>query len=198
MLPEKVISFLEDYQVDPNVRNIYLPLVIDYINFQNERSELVQWTVILRGRDSLDKTLGDIDFGFGINVPMASRSRRINDPDSLGVITSPGDETLDLDEDEISRLNQFRADNPKIGINPAARVVRDSRKGLLLIYPISKYSGHDLTVEGNRRPLFDDPNGPLADNVICFALSFPYTLNEYGPNQTYVVGTVPWSDYERN
>jgi hypothetical protein len=196
--PDKVVGFLEDYQVDSNVRNIYLPLVIDYINFQNERSELDQWTIIVRGRESLDETLGDIDYGFGTKVPMASRSRKINDPDSLGVITSPGDETLDLDEDEISRLDQFRTDNPKIGINPAARVVRNSRKGLLLIYPISKYSGHDLTVEANRQPLFHDPNGPLADNVICFAISFPYTLNEYGPNRTYVLGTVPWSEYERN
>lgn len=196
--PDKVINFLENYRVDPIVRNIYLPIVINYINYLNERSELDQWTVIVRGRESSDETLGSVNFGRGINIPMISRTRLKSDPDSLGVITSPGDETLDLDEDEIFRLNEFRADNPKIGINPAARVVRNSRKGLLLIYPVSKYSGHDLTVNANRQPIFHNPDSPLAENVICIAISFPHTLNEYGPNRTYVIGTVPWSDYERN
>jgi hypothetical protein len=193
-----VIGFLEQYQVDPGVRNIYLPLIIKYIRFQNDRSELDKWTVILRGRDTLDATLGSLNFYPDRPVPMVSRSRLRNDQDSLGVITSPGDETLDLDEDEMRRLKQYREDHSSIGINPAARVVRDRRKGLLLIYPVSKHSGYEINGKTNRISLFDNPNKPDADHVICFALSFPFTLNEFGPNQSYVIGTVPWGEYERN
>jgi len=195
---DKVINFLERYQIDPEVRNIYLPLVIDYIKYQNDRSELNNWTVIVRGRESLDESIGSLNFCNGIDVPMVSRSRLKSDPDSLGVITSPRDETLDLDEVEFTKLNQYRADHPNIGINPAARAVRNSRKGLLLIYPVSKYSGHELTVEANRTSLFDDPNDSNVNNIICLAISFPMTTIEFGSNRTYVVGTVPWSEYERN
>jgi len=196
--PDIVIDFFEKYQVDSNASNVYLPLVIHYIKYQNEHSELTQWTVIVRGRESLDDKIGYIDISQGIRVPLVDRSRLISDPDSLGVITSPGDETLDLEEDEIAKLNQYRVDHPKIGINPTARAVRDHRKGLLLIYPVSKYSGQEVSVGTNRTSLYDDPNGPNAEHVICFAVSFPFTLNEYGQNRTYIVGTVPWSEYERD
>lgn len=193
-----IINFFEKYQIDSNASNIYLPLVIDYIKFQTERSELNKWTVIVRCRESLDEKIGDLEISRGIRVPLVNRSRLKSDLNSLGVITSPGDEMLDLDEDEIAKLDQYRAEHPRIGINPAARAVRSSEKGLLLIYPVSKFSGHEIADGLNRTSLYNDPNGPNADHVICFAVSFPFTLNEFGQNRTYVKGTVPWSEYERN
>lgn len=196
--PDIVINFLENYQVDSIASNVNLPLVIDYIKYQNEHMELDQWTVIVRGRESLDETIGYVDLGNGVRIPMISRSRLRSDPDSLGVITSPGDETLDLDDDEIAKLNQYRIDHPNVGINPAARAVRNNRKGLLIIYPVSKHSRHEITGRSNRINLYDDPNGPNSDHVICFAISFPFTLNEFGQNRTYVEGTLPWSEYELN
>jgi hypothetical protein len=195
---EAIIGFLEKYQIDAGVRNIYLPLVTKYIKFQNDHLELKRWTVIVPGRETLDSALGSIDLTDELEIPMISRTRLKADLDSLGVITSPGDETLDLDTEELVKLEEFRATNPKVGINPAARSVRDPTKGLLLIYPVSKYSGREIKIDSKRTELFKDPDQLGVNNLIGLALSFPFSSREFGKKDDYVFGTVPWSQDEHN
>jgi len=75
--------------------------------------------------------------------------------------------------------------------NNAAREARPSTEGLLLLYPISRHSGYDSTQGGLRRRLFDNPDGPLARDLVGLAISFPQAAQ---PQQVeaYLEGTARW------
>jgi hypothetical protein len=189
--PNDIIHYLENYCIDPNARNIYLPLIIQYIQNQNELNELINWTVIVRGRENNDSVLGKIDFGLQYPIPMISRTKLKSDRDSLGVITSPNDETLDLNKLELEQLEGYRnTAGIRIGINPAARGVRPSSRGLLLIYPVSRFSGYETPCTSNREPIFMNPDDTSSQDVICLALSFPETISDEGIEGEYLIGTV--------
>jgi hypothetical protein len=70
--------------------------------------------------------------------------------------------------------------------------VRDPAEGLLLIYPISRYSGQEVAAGSARRPLYDDPRDALARDVVGIAISFPRTENAESV-RGYMVGSVGWS-----
>jgi hypothetical protein len=63
---------------------------------------------------------------------------------------------------------------------------------LLLLYPISRYSGFDGTPPGkSREPIYTDPDGPTARDLIGLAISFPRT-KKLGPVEAYLEGTARW------
>jgi hypothetical protein len=187
----EVLAFLTEYQVDEEVRSLSMPLLCDYIRRQAGVGELMRWTVAVMGRTSQDARLGRTSWGIeGGEINMISRSRLRGDPDSLGVITSPGDEVVGLTPEQRGQAERL-AEEKGIGINPAAREVRDPSEGLLLIYPISRHSGHELVQGAPRRRLFDDPHDPLVRDVVGIALSFPRSVNAQ-PVRGYSVGTAGW------
>lgn len=189
---DAVLSFLGAYRVDGQVRSISLPLLRSYIERQTERGGLVRWVVAVKGRASPDPVLGVAKWGVcGGDINMISRSRLRGDLDSLGVITSPGDEATGLDDEQLQRARQRQTEDG-MGLNPAARQVRDAAEGLLLIYPISRFSGQDVGEGGARRPLYDDPRDALARDVVGLAISFPRT-DDPQVVRGYTVGTVGWS-----
>ncbi|SFK83887.1 Z1 domain-containing protein [Rhodanobacter glycinis] len=189
---DEVLAYLATYQVDDEVRSLSLALLDSYIERQREQGELVRWTVAMMGRTSHDPRLGRLpwDIPGGI-VNMISRSRLRGDPDSLGVITSPGDEAVGFTPEQLDQVTQLRQARG-IGINPAAREIRDPSEGLLLIYPISRRSGQELVPGGARQSLFGDPNDPLARDVLGIALSFPRSMNAQSVRGTYAIGTAGW------
>jgi len=185
------MEFLQAYQIDQDVRNINLPLLVQYIQSQYDFGELSNWTVAVRGRETNDATLGNIDLGIGQSIPMISRNRLAGDPDSLGVITNPGDEEIGLTQEQIKQAKSLReSSESRLGQNPAARLARPSTDGLLLIYPVSHFSGHERQPKQSRRPMYDNPNDALCRDVICFAISFPKTEHDQGIRGEYVIGTV--------
>ncbi len=191
--PDLILEFLNNYRVDPDVRNIYIPFIIDYIQRQIGFGELINWAVAVRGRETVEPILGEIDLGIKRSVSMISRNRLAGDPDSLGVITNPDDEQAGLTEEELQRAKELEQSfNPKIGSNPAARMVRPATNGLLLIYPVSRFSGHEHTPRQSRRPMYENPDDPRCKNVICFAISFPKSEKDQGIRGEYVIGTVDW------
>ena len=63
---------------------------------------------------------------------------------------------------------------------------------MLLLYPISRFSGHDDGgAQGTREKLFADPNDGLACDLIGLAVSFPVT-KKAGPSEAYLEGTAKW------
>jgi hypothetical protein len=77
-----------------------------------------------------------------------------------------------------------------------ARQMRSPTDGLLVLYPISRKSGHDLVPEdGARRPLYDDPSAPNNSDLVGFAISFPRSSLR-NTVEAYSEGTVPWSPAE--
>jgi hypothetical protein len=187
-----VLQFLRQYAVDPEARSVSLPLLRAYIERQRDLGELQNWTVAVKGRESVDRRLGDLDLGVtGGRIHQVSRTRLASDPDSLGVITSPGDEEEGLSP-ELLELARTLQESRNIGANPAARQARPASDGLLLLYPISRHSGLDLREVGSRRALFEDPDDPRATDIIGLAISFPHSERAQQVVGQYVVGTVGW------
>ncbi len=191
--PDIVISFLNSYQSYAEAKNISIHLLVAYIQKQLENNELISWTVAVKGRILPDKVLGSIDLGLKNPILMISRTRLAGDPESLGVITNPGDEEIGLSDEQLTQVRKIQNSNgQKIGANPAARMVRRSTEGLLLIYPVSRYSGYEKHSKKSRKPLYDNPEDCRCNDVICFAISFPKSNTEQGIKGEYVVGTVDW------
>ena len=190
---ETVLEFLQQFRVDNEVYSISLPLIRRYIEQQVALGELVRWTVAVRRRESLEARLGEVDWAVpGGHIWNLARSR-LKDTDSLGVITTPGDEAIGLSNEALARMATFQ--NEGFSHNVAARQARPPEEGSLLLYPISKYSGSDMPETGNRRPLFENPEHPLARDLIGLAISFPPSRQ---PQQVeaYVEGTLPWRPAE--
>ncbi len=190
---DDILFFLRRYSTNAHAGSISLPLICTYIERQVAQGELVQWTVAVRGRESRDMRLGEANWGVtGGQIYQLSRTR-IRDTDSVGVITSPGDEAIGLDPEAIVRMNEYL--NQGISDNPAARRARPPQEGLILLYPISKYSGYALESSSIRRPLYANVNDPRAHDLIGLAISFPQSSN---PQQVeaYLEGTVGWRPVE--
>jgi hypothetical protein len=194
-----VLDFLRTYRVDDEARSVSLPLICAYIERLAAESELVRWTIAVRGRENPDAKLGYADWNLPNGpAPQISRSR-LYETDSLGVITSPGDEAVGLTAEQKRQAEELianaRAVDSKKSENSAAREVRPAEDGLLLLYPISRHSGYDRTDGGNRRPLFDNSNSPLARDLVGLAVSFP-TSNQQQRVEAYLQGTVGWRPVE--
>ncbi len=189
-------KFLDEYWISSEDRVFIKPLVMKYISDLYRKGELTEWTVCIRGRESVDPILGDIDFGLHKKIPMFSRSRKIVPSNSLGVITSPGDEVIGFTEPMREKLLEVQKQYNIKGINPASRLVRSPQNGLLLLYPISKYSGYNIDGSDNRRilrrRLFDDPEKSDCENLIGLAISFPKSEKTMSVSKDYLVGTAGW------
>lgn len=193
---EKIFDFLRAFRVDGEARSISIPLIVPYIEKANDSNELVRWTVAVRGREAYSRTLGTADWGLaGMPINQISRSR-ISETDSLGVITNPDDEMVGLTPELKYRANELllaaQASGRTKSLNNAAREVRPATEGLLLLYPISRHSGTDVKDGSGRRPLYKEPEGPLARDLVGMAISFP------GSEQpqhvaAFLEGTKGWS-----
>jgi hypothetical protein len=192
--PEAIMEFLSQFHVDAEARNVSLSLIRAYIERQSALGELARWTVAVRGRETRETQLGDANWGLG-GRPIYQISRtRIKDTDSVGVITSPGDEGMGLSAELLSRMRELQVAGESE--NRAARRARPAEEGLLLLYPISKNSGWDLPEgRGIRRRLFENPNDPRARDLIGLAISFP-TSNQPQQVEAYLEGSVGWRPVE--
>jgi len=187
---ETIIYFIQNYQINREVaRNINPEAIVSYIQRQNEFGELTSWTIAVRGRDPV---LQSMDLGVGRLIPMISRNRLASDPDSLGIITNPGDEVIGLNAEQLERVAELRESTGQAA-NPVSRLVRPPNVGLLLIYPVSRFSGHERTPRQSRKRMYDDPNNPLSQDVVCFAISFPKSDRAQVLRGEYVLGTVDWN-----
>lgn len=174
-----ILDFLGNYR--NSTASISLPLMIEYIERSIEKGELVKWIVAVRGRGKTDKILGTTDWGLPSGpVSQISRSKLKSHRQSLGVITDPEDEAIGLDTRNKGK---------------DARSKRSADTGLLLLYPISKYSGQGLPEGSNREAIFAKPEGPASRDVVGLAVSFPKS----GVKQkveAYLSGTAGWRPVE--
>lgn len=179
----RVAAFLDAYQTVQDAVSIDASTVRRYIHKQaTEHQELTEWHVAVRSLPTEDRTLGAEDLNIeGVSaVPCINRSRLTDDKDSIGALVSPartsgasaGDEEVGLSREQIeaARSQYPGSGNPTIG--HALRRQRSRQEGLILLYPISRYSQPGRTAR-NREPLFDDPG--RGSTVIGVALVFPYS-----------------------
>ncbi len=186
---KQVAEFLVKIRQDASASGCSLPLIASYIEHQLGVNELRRWTVAVRGLKSKDSKLGEVDWGIaGGHINQISRTRRKISPSSLGVITSPGDEKLGLENEKNKKQQEEDENNPKSG--QALRNLRSPDKGLLLIYPISKYSTPGEKAKA-RQNLFENPDDAKARNLIGFAISLPRS-EQPQEVEAYLEGTVGW------
>ena len=186
-----IVTFLRRFQVDPLVNSLSPELIAAWIERQNTDGELVNWTVVVRGRDEESKVLGASTWLPAAEGQVWNVGRtRLRGTNSLGVITTSGDEAFGLNDGELQEMQRKLASGEEKDKNRAARLSRSSKCGLLLLYPISKHSGEDGLAKG-RELLYANANGPSARDLIGLALSFPKTKRAQ-PVEAYLEGTARW------
>jgi len=191
---ESILEFLKQYRIDSISKSIELPLICAYIERQVERGELLRWTVSVRSRKTLSERLGCADWGISGGSIYQIRRTKLMNTDSLGVITDPEDEAVGLSNDALAVMRGHMESGKKKG--HAARLARSPQEGVLLLYPISRYSGHDTPKKiDNRRPLFDDAADPRNRDLVGLALSFPKAGTDQQV-EAYLEGTVGWRPVE--
>lgn len=186
-----VVNFLRSFAVEFEVSSLSPELIAAWIEGQNTEGDLVSWTIVVRGRDTENGKLGAATWLPDGMAPVWNVGRtRLKGTNSLGVITTPGDEAFGLTAEEVAAMEEKLSAGADR--NRAARLSRSSKRGLLLLYPISKYSGRDGAPLGKaREPLYDNPDSPTARDLIGLALSFPRT-KKAGPSAAYLEGTSRW------
>jgi hypothetical protein len=189
----EVVLFLRSFYVDPEVGGLSPELMAAWIEQQNIDGDLVNWTVVVRGRESENKKLGRANWlPDGMKSVWNLGRTRIAGSNSLGVITTPGDEEFGLTDEELQIAQSKLKTGEVKDRNTAARRTRRSSCALLLLYPISRYSGHDGSPPGrSREPIYADPDGPSARDLIGMAVSFPAT-KKVRPAEAYLEGTSRW------
>lgn len=188
-----VVGFLRQFDHDTDACGCFPSLMADWIEEQNLDGGLVNWTVAVRGRETKNPKLGSASWIPESAGEVFSLGRtRLRGSNSLGVITSAGDESVGLTDPQLEAAKKLVADGAEKTLNRAARLSRDPASGLLLLYPISRFSGHeDGEQSPAREPLFADPNCGSARDLIGLAVSFP-TAAKDRPSQSYIEGTSRW------
>jgi hypothetical protein len=182
--PSIVVNFLRTYKTHESQRTVIPHLIADFIDKQVKRGWLTNWHVVIVSNS--DKKVHRCNIG-KYNIGCAERKPRpypSNEYVSIGTLTSPADESLDLTEEENEIAYKFDQDNhcARSDGNLSSKAIRHARsksRALLLIY----------------LPVFEDENNPqlnyglLNEELVGFAVSFPKdkeaTPVEYWVNPIY-------------
>ncbi|MDP6909547.1 MAG: hypothetical protein QF371_08575, partial [Flavobacteriales bacterium] len=142
----------------------------DFIERQNKNGELNNWHIVIVSKPpkAAEHTYehGNLKIGCVERVPLEVLPDKI----SIGTLTSPADEMLDLSGPEIARALDFDQNRGKesddgLPTSIAIRHVRPKTRGLMLIY----------------MPAWVNPENPTknyglrGEEVVGFAISFPFS-----------------------
>jgi hypothetical protein len=179
-----VLAFLDDYESVQSRTTFDSGAAGQYIRAQAEgHHELTSWTIAVATQSQRVDRLEPIDLdieGDRNPVNAIERSRLKRDRSSIGVLTNParkdgairrGDEEIGLTDGQILSARQRLADGDFERIRDALLAERPVTEGLLVLYPISRYS-KARSGSSDRDDLFDDPEADGQD-VIGVALGFP-------------------------
>ncbi len=192
--PNMIIDFLDN--VENREHSIELSAIKRYVEERNKDGELVRWTVVISQSQKKNDRWGCADWGIGMDINQISRTLLLKKTNSLGVISDPEDENIGLSENRIEQAYQqlvtVNASDRQISRTSSAvkRTARPPDEGLLLLYPISKNSVPIRKNNKNRAPLYSDPNGKYARDLIGISIPFPESKNSHP--EIYIEGTPGW------
>lgn len=184
---ELVLEFLSQYLTDEFATRANSDSIRRYILRQNElaRPELTSWTIAVCGLKKKEERLGTINLGIGgcREINLIERTR-VKDTNSLKAIMSPSDHEIGLSEEQLGAIGG--SEYSKFTRMEALRRVRPPSEGLLLVYPIGRYSGHGAELHQTRARLFGAPSSAV--DIIGLAFVFPYSRSAAAVE--YVVNSV--------
>jgi hypothetical protein len=188
-----VVQLLRAFDVVPEAAGLSPELIAAWIEQQNIDGDVTSWSVLVRGRETESPELGAPTWlPAGVGAVWSIARSRIGSSNSLGVITTPGDEAFGLTPEERVEMQRKLQSGEQTDENRAARLSRSSTRGLLIFYPISRFSGHDGSKLGkSRQPLYQDPQSVMAKDLIGLAVSLP-RVNRERPAEAYLEGTARW------
>jgi len=184
---EPVVDFLKAYKTQEEAKRVVDPARhAEYIEKQLPEGELTSWHVVIVSNNEHDAVhtakIGGLEIGSVQRTPL-----RKSDEDriSIGTLTSPSDEHIDLSDEDYKVLKErFEEGKGQIAEEKLAAYIRQERSpaiGLLLIYlpANSKVASKDDSI---------NPYGLKDDELVGFAVSFPGS--ETARPITYVVNSV--------
>lgn len=176
-----ITDFLTSYSTHPKASRANSAVLAEFINKMVEAGELTSWTVALLGEGHATKPYA---FANGLEI-VAWPSRtdtKVEGSYSIGVLTDPSDEAIDLDYPAWKKalewtLTEWKPDPARNRLTeptrPGGKKIRDVRglgrddikptpeRGVLLLYPLSPEGAGESTSSVWKEP------------IMAFAISFP-------------------------
>lgn len=187
--PIPVLNFLRNYRTQEVAKRVVDPdKIADFIEKQNKNDELIDWHVVIVSNILQDAEhkyqLGQYNIGCVRRTPLEVLTDKI----SIGTLTSPADEFLDLSVEEIQKALEFdltrgKQRSDKSPTSLAIRHVRPKTRALLLVYMPACLD------KDNPRNNY----GLSGKEVVGFAISFPFS--DTAVPIEYWVGPVYMEDY---
>jgi hypothetical protein len=175
-----ITDFLTSYSTHPKASRANSSVIAEFVDRMVAAGELTSWTVALLGEG---QATNPYVFANGLKVAMPYRAdTKVEGSYSIGVLTEPGDEAIDLDYPAWKKalvwtLSEWKPDPARNRltrpIRPSGKKVRDVRglgrddinsspeRGVLLLYPLSP-NGAGESVSS----VWSEP-------IMAFAISFP-------------------------
>lgn len=198
-----VLSFLDMFSTHEDAARANAPVLARYIRQQNQRGELVDWSVLLVGGDGEDEaTFGPWSVktvvrqpkgGYGTD-PSRPRVIKPNERFVIRRLLAPRDEAVDLDADDYGAAladtlaappkRKRRSDKPPEAPSGVfLRQYRPAKRGLLLLYPLARQQV--IETEGGA---IDHVFLPVDPAPIGLGISFPASGN--ARSVSYVVNSI--------
>jgi hypothetical protein len=191
---ELIIDFLQEYITHPRATSANSAVLSEFIKKMNDQGALELWSValVVEGHPSMNYTFSS---GLTISNFPSRFDSGISGSYSIGVLTDPIDEAIDLEYEPWKKaldmtLGLWKPDLARNRINPptrpSGRMIRELRgldngvinRGLLLLYPLSPSpKGIPISAE------WEKP-------IIAFAIAFP--SSEAGVKVEYKVDHLYW------
>lgn len=180
--PSLIIDFLVSYTTPPKATRANSSVLAEFINVMVATGELTSWTVALLGEGHTRDYPYKFANGLEITAMPSRTDTKIEGSYSIGVLTDPSDEAIDLNYPEWKKalewtLAEWKPDPARNRITPPSRPsgkkIRDIRglgkdeikaapeRGVLLLYPLAPENAKD-SISG----VWDEP-------IMAFAISFP-------------------------
>jgi len=181
-----IVDFLSSFSTHPKASRANSSVLAEFVGRMVAAGELTSWTVALLGEGKPTKPYV-FENGLEI-VAMPLRSdTNLEDSYSIGVLTEPGDEAIDMDFNSWKKafdwtLSEWKPDPARNRITepirPSGKKVRDVRglgrddikaspeRGVLLLYPLSPEGAGESVSSSWSEP------------IMAFAISFPSSNSE--------------------
>ena len=203
---EVILDFLHNYATPAGADRANSAVLAEFISKMNEQSELISWTLALlaQGRPGTPYT-----FANGLEIStFPFRTRKTADKRiSIGVLTEPNDEAIDLDYTSWKKalettLADWKPDPARNRITPPAipsgKKIRELRgygaegippakhHGIILLYPLSPKETQESSPVAREEPIIAFAMGFPASNSgvkVEYKVDHLYWEQEYGPSE---------------